>query len=69
MRIGIFTTLFPYKKPFKGVSAGTENYIRGGVGEVVYNLSLKLAQLGHEIYVFTTFLCKKFNSMKWFPCI
>lgn len=54
MRIGIFTTLFPYKKPFKEVSAGTENYIRGGVGEVVYNLSLKLAQLGHEIYVFTT---------------
>ena len=33
---------------------GIENYIRGGVGEVVYNLSLKLAQLGHEIYVFTT---------------
>ena len=54
MRRGLFTTLFPYKKPFKGVSAGTENYIRGGVGEVVYNLSLKLSQLGHEIYVFTT---------------
>ena len=54
MRIGVFTTLFPYKKPFNEVSVGIENYIRGGVGEVVYNLSLKLAQLGHEIYVFTT---------------
>lgn len=54
MRIGLFTTLFPYKKPFNNESVGMENYIRGGVGEVVYNLSLKLAQLGHEIYIFTT---------------
>lgn len=54
MRIGVFTTLFPYKKPFNEVSVDIENYIRGGVGEAVYNLSLRLAQLGHEIYVFTT---------------
>ena len=54
MRIGLFTTLFPYKKPFNEKAHGVKDYIRGGVGEVVYNLSLKLAQLGHEICIFTT---------------
>lgn len=54
MRIGLFTTLFPYKKPFNEKVHGVKDYIRGGVGEVVYNLSLKLAQLGHEVYIFTT---------------
>lgn len=52
MRIGIFTTLFPYKKPFNEINEG--DYIRGGLEEVVYNLSLKLSKFGHEIYVFTT---------------
>lgn len=52
MRIGFFTTLFPYKRPFDEVDEG--DYIRGGVEEAVYNLSLKLSKLGHKVYIFTT---------------
>lgn len=54
MRIGFFTTTFPYKKPFNDYTIDLDTYIPGGVGEVAYHLSLKIAQLGHEVYVFTT---------------
>lgn len=54
MKIGFFTTSFPYKRPFNKKSIGLESYMTGGVGEVVYNLSIKLDQLGHKICIFTT---------------
>lgn len=54
MRIGIFTTEFPYKPPFVSTDL-QENQIRyGGVAEVTYNIVLRLEQLGHEVLVFTT---------------
>lgn len=49
MRVGMFTTLFPSKPPFEF----DERYQWGGVSEVVYNLSLELDDLGHEVSVFS----------------
>jgi glycosyltransferase involved in cell wall biosynthesis len=54
MRIGLFTTDFPYKKPFVDEVPEGGAYVRSGVGEVVYHLALKLEKLGHEIGIFTT---------------
>lgn len=54
MRIGLFTTDFPYKKPFEDEVPEGGAYVRSGVGEVVYHLSLELEKRGHEIRIFTT---------------
>ncbi|WP_298670026.1 glycosyltransferase family 4 protein [uncultured Methanofollis sp.] len=54
MRIGLFTTDFPYKKPFVDEVPEGGAYVRSGVGEVVYHLALELEKLGHEIGIFTT---------------
>lgn len=52
MKIGYFTTAFPFKNPLNGKI--TKPYIGGGVGEVVYNLAIQLAQKGHEVFIFTS---------------
>lgn len=54
MRIGFFTTDFPYKSPFCDTVPAGGDYIRGGVGEVTYQLVRELAKRDHEILIFTT---------------
>lgn len=51
MKIGIFTSDFPYKEPF--IDESTKGGRWGGVGEVVYQWALGLNKLGHEIKIFT----------------
>ncbi len=51
MKIGIFTSDFPYKEPF--IDESTKSGRWGGVGEVVYQWALGLNALGHEIKIFT----------------
>lgn len=51
MKIGYFTDMFPYKNPRTGEAI--KSYYGGGVGDVVYNLTLNMAKRGHEIYIFT----------------
>ncbi len=51
MKIGIFTSDFPYKEPF--IDECTKSGRWGGVGEVVYQWALGLNALGHEIKIFT----------------
>jgi len=50
MRIGLFSSEFPSKPPFEIDS----QHRWGGLGEVVYHLSLALEDLGHEVYVFSS---------------
>ena len=52
MKIGCFTTHFPY-------SRGYPEYFCGGVEVVAYNLTISMAQKGHEIVVFTTSINSK----------
>lgn len=52
MKIGIFTSDFPYKVPF--IDEVSKSWQWGGVGEVVYHLALSLNEMGHEIKIFTT---------------
>lgn len=52
MRIGFFTTHFPYKKPFSEKT--DDDYFWGGEGEVAYNLAINLMRRGHDIEIFTT---------------
>ena len=51
MRIGFFTTDFPFKGPFSISEDISQSW--GGVAEVTYNLALKLSSK-HEIRIFTT---------------
>jgi len=51
MKIGIFTSDFPYKAPFREETSANGQW--GGVGEVVYHLALSLNKRGHEIKIFT----------------
>lgn len=51
MKIGIFTSDFPYKAPFRDEALESGQW--GGVGEVVYHLALSLNKMGHEIKIFT----------------
>lgn len=51
MKIGIFTSDFPYKEPFIDDSVKGGQW--GGVGEVVYQWALGLNALGHEIKIFS----------------
>jgi len=52
VRIGYFTDFFPYQDPITGNIFKPSS--SGGVGEVVYNLTVQMAKRGHEVYVFTT---------------
>jgi glycosyltransferase involved in cell wall biosynthesis len=52
VRIGYFTDKFPYQNPITGNVF--KQYSTGGVGAVVYNLTVQMAKRGHEVYVFTT---------------
>lgn len=52
MKIGYFTSSFPYKNPV------TKEMIRphlgGGVENVTYNLAVQMAKKGHEVFIFTS---------------
>ncbi len=52
MKIGYFVDMFPYQNPVTGNIL--KQYSTGGVGAVVYNLTVQMAKRGHEVYVFTT---------------
>jgi glycosyltransferase involved in cell wall biosynthesis len=53
MKIGYFNTVVPYKNPF--TNELLTNYEGcGGVENVVYNLSIGMAERGHEVHVFTS---------------
>jgi glycosyltransferase involved in cell wall biosynthesis len=54
MRIGIFTTEFPYKPPFINNNSSDNLIGYGGVAEVTYNIALKLEESGHDVLIFTT---------------
>lgn len=61
LKIGFFSDDFPSLDLSTGESI--ESYISGGVGEVVYNLSIEMAKKGHEVYIFTN---KKKGSTQFF---
>lgn len=52
MKIGIFTTDFPYKWPF--VDLYKRKYFWGGVAEVTFQLALSLNKMGHKVIIFTS---------------
>ena len=57
MKIGYFTSCFPYKNPLTGEIIGP--YIGGGVELGSYNLAVNMAKRGHEVFVFTTSIDSK----------
>ena len=59
MRIGIFSTEFPYKCPFDDSYNRNIKYFWGGVAEVTFQLALALNKRGHEIKIFTTSIDNK----------
>ena len=64
MRIGIFTTDFPYKEPFTS-KIKKDKMFWGGVGEVVYQSVLALNKRGYEIKIFTTSMINKDEIQKY----
>jgi glycosyltransferase involved in cell wall biosynthesis len=50
----MFTTDFPFRKPFNETIPEDGSVVRSGVGEVVYHLALELEKLGHEIVIVST---------------
>ena len=57
MKIGYFSTDFPYKNPITGEMI--RDYVYGGVENVTYNLAVQMAKRGHNIYVFTSSIDSK----------
>ncbi|MCZ7370202.1 MAG: glycosyltransferase family 4 protein [Candidatus Methanoperedens sp.] len=57
MKIGHFTTEFPYKNPITGNII--KDYPYGGVENATYNLAIQAAKLGHKVNVFTSSIDKK----------
>jgi glycosyltransferase involved in cell wall biosynthesis len=53
MKIGIFASEFPYKKPFNDL-VPQSGYLSGGVGEVTYQLALQFNKRNNEVYIFTS---------------
>lgn len=51
MRIGYFTSEFPY---IGSSEINAKKYVLGGVGRVAYNLALQMSKRGHEIFVFAS---------------
>jgi len=52
MRIGFFSTYFPYKEPFS--KKVDKRYFWGGEGEAAYHLAVNLMERGHSVRVFTS---------------
>ncbi|AKB30462.1 glycosyl transferase [Methanosarcina siciliae C2J] len=52
MKIGYFTTRFPYKNPLTGEVIFHSH--DGGVENVAYSLAVEMAKRGHEIFIFTS---------------
>ena len=53
MNIGHFNTAMPYKNPLTNeILRGNES--GGGVENALYNLTVKLAERGHKIHVFSS---------------
>jgi glycosyltransferase involved in cell wall biosynthesis len=58
MRIGYFTTLFPYAESFQD-SAFSRLYPIGGAEVAAYHEARSMVKLGHEVIVFTTSINSK----------
>lgn len=57
MKIGYFSTEFPYKNP---ITAETiRNYPYGGVENGTHNLAVQMTKRGHEVFVFTSSIDSK----------
>lgn len=54
MKIRMYTTDFPYKRPFNDDVPQDGEYVRSGVGEVVYHLALEMDRKGHDVVICTT---------------
>jgi len=55
MRIGYFTTLFPYPGSFSGIPLyPLDLYPWGGSDVVAYHLARNMVKLGHEVSIFTS---------------
>lgn len=54
MRIGLFSTDFPFREPFGSSGDAPADHQWGGVAEAVYQLALGLGSRGHTVKVFTT---------------
>lgn len=52
MKIGYFSTEFPYKNPITGKII--RDYAYGGVENVTYNLAVQMAKRGHGVRIFTS---------------
>ncbi|MBP2144595.1 glycosyltransferase involved in cell wall biosynthesis [Methanofollis sp. W23] len=50
----MYTTDFPYKRPFNDEIPPGGDYVRSGVGEVVYHLALEMDRKGHDVVISTT---------------
>lgn len=53
MKIGYFTTLFPYQECFED-SDFYRRYPVGGAEIAAYNIAINMANFGHQVFVFTT---------------
>lgn len=63
MKIGYFTSAFPYKNPLTGEPTGS--YIGGGVENVTYNLTIQMAKRGHDVSIFTSSIDSK-SSIEYY---
>ena len=57
MKIGYFSTEFPYKNPITGKMI--KDHAFGGVENVASNLSVQMAKRGHEVHIFTSAIDSK----------
>jgi glycosyltransferase involved in cell wall biosynthesis len=58
MKIGVFNVAFPYKNPLTNEII-SETGVGGGVENIVYMLTVKMAEQGHELHVFSSSENKK----------
>jgi glycosyltransferase involved in cell wall biosynthesis len=61
MRIGFFTSVFPYAESFQN-SSMYFNYPVGGAEIVAYNLAKNIVRQGHEVSVFTCSIDSKYRE-------
>lgn len=63
MKIGYFTSAFPYINPLTGKM--TKSYLGGGVENVTYNLAVQMAKKGHNVFIFTSSIDSS-NSVEYY---
>jgi glycosyltransferase involved in cell wall biosynthesis len=61
LKIGYFSTEYPYKNPITGVMI--RDYVYGGVENVTFNLAVQMAKREHRVFVFSSSIDSK-NSVE-----